>query len=382
MPSLAASLREEIERSGPMPFRRFMERALYAPEGGYYASGRAAIGRRGDFVTSVSVGSLFGRLLAVQFEQMWRNLGCPACFQLVEQGANGGDFAADVLTAAQAWPEFDAALRYHIVEPFPINIERQRARLAASFVDLVGRVTWHASLEALPAFTGVHFSNELVDAFPVEAVVFRDGAWRQRCVTWTGTGFGWADRPLADPQVAQMLTHAPRLEGYETEVNPGALSWLATVARRLERGYLLAADYGFARADYYLPERREGTLSSYREQRRCADLLADPGEQDLTAHVDFTALAEAGLNHGFALAGFTDQHHFMAALGKSVFPDITDPAELTPARQKAMREFAMLMHPSLMGLGFQYLALAKDAPGPLLGFEFARDVAAFLGIAR
>jgi len=359
-----------------MPFRRFMERALYDPEHGYYAGGRAVVGRRGDFVTSVSVGPLFGRLLATQFEEMWRSLDRPVVFDVVEQGADAGDFAHDLLSAARRFPEFAAALRYKIIEPLAANLERQRARLEP----FEGRVMWYDSPERLPRFTGVHFSNELVDALPVCAVVYREGGWRERCATVSGSGFAWTDRPLTDPQALRLLEAAPRIEGYCTEVNPGAAQWIASVAARLERGYVLVADYGFARADYYLPDRSEGTLTAYRRQRRIADVLADPGEQDLTAHVDFTALAEAGLAQGLDVAGFTDQHHFLAALGRRVFPDITDPADLTPERQKDLRSFAMLMHPSMMGMGFQYLALAKSAPPALGGYELAPGGAARLGL--
>ncbi|MDD5348905.1 MAG: SAM-dependent methyltransferase [Chthoniobacteraceae bacterium] len=378
MAPLAEILRAEIASGGPMPFRRFMERALYDPAHGYYAAGRAAIGREGDFFTSVSVGPLFGRLLAVQFGEMWERLGRPARFDVVEQGGAGGEFAGDVLRAAEARPEFAAALRYRLVEPFPGNAARQRERLA----EFAGRVTWHASLEALPPFTGVHFSNELVDAFPVHRVVFRAGAWRERYVAAGADGrFGWEDGPLSTPGLAAYLRPLPALEGYETEVNAEAAPWLEAVAARLKRGYVLLADYGFARADYYLPERAGGTLAAYCQHRRSDDPLDDPGARDLTAHVDFTTLAEHGMAAGLALAGFTDQHHFLAALGRRVFPDVTDPRELTPLRRKEMRAFATLVHPGLMGRDFHFLAFAKGAETALDGYSLAADPAKRLGLA-
>lgn len=362
-----------------MPFRRFMERALYDPRHGYYASGRAEIGQRGDFVTSVSVGPLFGRLLAMQFEEMWERLGRPNVFDVVEQGANRADFAHDVLTAAARYsPAFAAALRYRIVEPFAVNAARQRARLH----EFAGAVAWYDSVEQLPPFTGVHFSNELLDALPVCAVVRRQEQWRERCIISEagGSGFKWTDCAIEDPALAAFLPHLPEVEGYQTEVNLEAPLWLESVAERLQRGYVLIADYGFSRADYYLPERIEGTLTGYRQQRRCDDLLADPGEQDLTAHVDFTTLAQRAIACGLAVAGFTDQHHFLAALGRHVFPDVTDPGELTPQRQKEMREFTMLMHPAMMGRGFQYLALAKGASAELRGYGLAAAPEKALGL--
>lgn len=376
MPSLVELLHAEIARNGPMPFRRFMELALYEPDHGYYASGRASIGRRGDFVTSVSVGPLFGRLLAIQFEEMWERLDRPARFDVVEQGANRGDFAHDVLSAAQTSPEFNAALHYRIIEPFPVNVERQRDRLSA----FAGRITWHESLETLPPFTGVHFSNELVDALPVHLVVYRDGKWRERyvatepnpaCDCLPDHRLCWADGPLSTPALETLLPYLPPVEGYQTEINLEAGAWVESVAGRLERGYVLIADYGFSRADYYLAERTEGSLSCYREHRRYEDPLANPGAQDITAHVDFTTLAERAESAGLTVSGFTDQHHFLASLGRSVFPDLTEPEQLTPQRQKDLRAFATLMHPTLMGRGFQFLALGKNAPQALRGFELA-----------
>lgn len=371
MSALAEILFAEIAHNGPMPFRYFMERALYDPAHGYYASGRAAIGRHGDFLTSVSVSPLFGRLLAVQFEEMWERLERPARFAIVEQGANTGDFAHDVLSAAQTRPEFFAALHYTIIEPFEINTARQQERLTS----FAGKVNWHPSLETLPAFIGVHFSNELLDALPVHRVVFRNGAWREQYVAAQADSarLCWSDGPLSTPTLSAPLAHLPQIEGYASEINLEAPAWLETVARRLERGYVLVADYGHSRTEYYLPERTDGTLTGYRQHRRCEDLLADAGEQDLTAHVEFTMLAESAQQAGMTLAGFTDQHHFLAALGRELFPDITDPAQLTPKRSKTMRAFATLVHPTLMGRGFQFLALAKNAPAQLLGYALATD---------
>ncbi|MEI6351914.1 MAG: SAM-dependent methyltransferase, partial [Verrucomicrobiota bacterium] len=374
MPALSEIIRAEIARSGPMPFRRFMELALYEPNYGYYASGRAAIGRRGDFVTSVSVSSLFGRLLAGQFQEMWELLGQPPEFTLVEQGANTGDFAQDVLTAAAASPAFFAALRYVIVEPFPANTARQQTRLA-ELVRSGANVTWHAALAELPPFTGVHFSNELLDAMPAHLVVFREGAWMERHVVASPAegelGFAWQDGPLSTEALQEILPHLPAVEGYQTEINLEAPAWIETLARRLQRGYVLVADYGFSRSDLYLPERIRGTLSCYRQQRRSEEPLAFVGDQDITAHVDFTTLAERAEASGLTLTGFTDQHHFMMGLAKHAFPDATAP--LSADQQRKLRALATLMHPSLMGRAFQFLALAKDAPAVLRGYEFARD---------
>ena len=346
-----------------------MELALYEPAHGYYSAGRAAIGRRGDYVTSVSVGPLFGQLLTDQFEEMWRLLGCPTEFTVMEQGANTGDFAHDVLAAAKAFPDFFRALRYRIVEPFLVNEERQRANLA-QVGDIVA-VEWHKSLAEAPVFTGVHFSNELIDAMPVHLLLYRGETWLERYVALAEPGgpFGWAEGPLSTSALEPVAARLPRVEGYRAEVNLAGHDWLRAVEARLERGYIMIADYGFSRNDFYHPDRREGTLCCYRQHRRSDDPLVDIGEQDITAHVEFTSLVETGLSLGLELAGFADQHRFMLGLGRHAFPDTSEP--LSAARQKELRAFTTLMHPALLGRGFQFLALAKTAPRALRGFKFA-----------
>lgn len=377
--TLTEAVRSEIASLGPMPFDRFMELALYDSAEGYYGSGRGAIGRHGDYMTSVSVGSLFGQLLAGQFEAMWTQLGEPPVFTLVEQGADSGDFAHDVLTAAvHASHGFWSALRYLIVEPFFANSERQRARLA----EFDEKVAWHESITELPEFTGAHFSNELLDAMPVHLVAYRGGIWRERYVAQGGAGgeppFSWTDGPLSSPALEAAVRQIPAVEGYETEINLAAPEWIKTLGARLQRGYVLVADYGFSRSDFFHPGRTRGTLSCYRKHQRSEDPLAFIGDQDITSHVEFTTLAESAERAGMELAGFTDQHHFMAALGKYVFPDTV--GSMTPERQRTMRAFATLMHPSLMGRGFQFLALAKNAPRTVRGFELASEPRKALGL--
>ena len=396
--SLPNIIAAEIAASGPMPFRRFMELALYHPQYGYYASGRATIGCRGDYITSVSAGSLFGRLLTDQFEEMWRLLGRPAEFTIVEQGANTGDFAHDVLAAARAFPGFRDALRYAIVEPFPANTERQRERVAQACrlyrerpltggtpvaPDAVPDVCrWYGSLSELPRFTGVHFSNELLDAMPVHLVVCRGGQAMERYVSLAeperaladaaqpGIAFAWEERPISMPALKEAARRLPSVEGYQTEINLAAHDWMAAVAGRMDRGYILVADYGFLQEDFFHPDRIEGTLSCYRGQRRSDDPLVAAGDQDITAHVEFTSLMETAARCGLELLGFTDQHHFMIGLGKHAFPDATGP--LSPERQRDLRAFSTLMHPTLLGRGFQFLALGLDAPAQLRGFEFGK----------
>ncbi len=382
MTPFAEEIAHEIARSGPMTFRRFMERALYDPEHGYYASGRVKIGREGDFVTSVSIGPLFAKLVALEIRAIWERLGEPERFTMVEQGADGGDFAHDFLSAlvgfAQGEPErwggFAAALEYRIVEPFAVHRRRQEERLAS----FQGKVTWAGALEELEPWEGVHFSNELLDAMPVHRVVWREGAgWRERYVN---EALQWEDGPLSTPELAAALEGVPQVEGYESEVALETQRWIGAVAARMKRGVVLLADYGFSRSDYYLPERREGTLSAYRNQQRQEDPLANPGEVDLTAHVEFTSLTEHAEALGFRLAGFTDQHHYLVALGKELFHDSDAPP--TPEETRERRAFISLMHPGLLGRAFRFLALTKgiDPLPPLPGFALSPEPRGALGV--
>ena len=359
---LAAELRARIAGGGAIPFREFMAAALYHPQHGYYASGRAAIGRKGDFFTNVSVGPLFGRLLARQFAEIWQRLGEPGEFTIVEQGAHGGDFAGDVLAGLREFaPACFAAAAYQIVEPGTLLRETQAAKLAA----FGGKVRWSPVLEP---FSGVHFSNELIDALPVHAVTWTGEEWRERHVGLHDDRFVFTGGPLSSEALRSHLAQLPPVPpGYETEVNLAALDWIADIATKLERGCVLAIDYGFPRAEYYRADRTGGTLTGYAHHRRETDLLARPGEIDLTAHVDFTSLAERGERCGLRPAGFTDQHHFMVGLGRLHFPDGTAPDA------QEMRAFKTLMHPTLMGLSFKVLCLEKGLAGsaPLAGFHFA-----------
>ncbi len=360
---LTALIADEIAKNGPVPFARFMGLALYHPVHGYYSGGKARVGRKGDFFTNVSVGSLYGRLLAVQFAEMWERAGRPPDFSIVEQGAHGGDFAMDVLGALRG-SECFATVTYRIVEPSASLAAQQRARLA----EFGGNVVWCESLDALAPFTGVHFSNELPDAFPVHVVKWDGSAWCERCVAVENDRFVFVDAPLSSPVLTAASEQIPQPlpPGYTTEVNLAAREWIADVTAKLMRGWVLAVDYGHERADYYAPERTEGTLSAYANHRREPDPLARPGGIDLTAHVDFTSLIECAETAGMKSAGFTDQHHFMVGLGAGHFAD--------GANSGDVRAFQTLMHPQMMGMAFKVVCFAKgvELSPPLSGFRFAR----------
>lgn len=370
-------IRAEISRRGPIPFRDFMELALYHPQYGYYASGRAAIGRSGDFFTNVSIGPLFGWLVAEQCEEVWRRIGLPERFTIVEQGAFRGDFALDLLTHLRArFPEFVSRIEYLIVEP---SLQARTAQ-EQTLGPFSGHVRWIPNVADLPRFTGVHFSNELLDAFPVHLVKWTGSEWVEEHVADSEAGLTLTAGPLSQSGLAPRLAALPPVPpGYQTELNLEALAWLDAVAPKLERGVILAIDYGFSRDEYHRPDRTDGTLSAYANHQRERDPLARPGEIDLTAHVDFTTLAEHALGCGLDLLGFTDQHHFIVGLSRLHFGD-SEPT--TPAAQKELRALQTLMHPTLMGRSFKAICLGRglDPASSLAGFHFASDPRSALGL--
>ena len=362
---LSEIVREEIADSGPIPFCRFMELALYHPEYGYYTSGRSRIGKRGDFFTSVSVGPLFGKLLARQVLEMWRQLVEPTDFTIVEQGANDAQLALDILCELKdRSPECFEATTYRIVEPSERLAALQREKLAGH------AVKWTPSVAELPLFTGVHLSNELLDAFPVHVVEWTGDEWIERCVNNAADGFGFVARPLCSAalKTACAKIPLPLPKGYVTEVNLATGPWLQELAARIDRGYILAIDYGHLREDYYHPERVDGTLSAYADHRREPNPLTRPGEIDLTAQVDFTTLIEAAASARLEVAGYTDQHHFMVGLGADHFAAGASPSEL--------RQFQTLMHPAMLGQTFKMLVLTKgEVSAQLAGLRYARPIA-------
>jgi len=385
--ALTDFIQSTIRRDGPVTFEWFMEQTLYHPEMGYYSSGRCAIGRRGDYFTNVSVGPLFGRLLAAQFVEMWESLGRPGDFVIVEQGAHQGDFARDVLSALrERAPDFFSTLRYCIIEPFSVLQQRQTEALR----DFEGKLTWKESLADLELFCGVHFSNELLDAMPVHLVSRADpdaahraaatGDWEERHVAESDNGFDFVTGPITDVELRRQVETIPHHPGvrYETEVNLGSMRWIESLAPKLARGYVLAVDYGYSRDEYYAPERSSGTLQCYSNHRILPSPLTDVGHADITAHIDWTSLAEGAETGGLAVAGFTDQHHFATGVVTALMSEQFG----ADADARDRRALQTLLHPEILGTTFQFLALTKNGPASiqLSGFKFARDPRHALGL--
>lgn len=310
---LAAELRTRVAENAGLPFAEFMAACLYHPDHGYYMAPRQRIGKGGDFFTSSSVHALFGRLIARQLVQMAGLLG-GAAFQIVEQGAGEGHLALDILDALAAEaPELYDRLSYTLVEVGPVSRDRQAQLLAAH----AKRVAWCAP-DAWAISSGCFLSNELVDAFPVHVVKKIDGALRELYVVNDGEG-GFAEewREPSTPALGEHLRWlgAQPVSDNRAEINLAAPVWLRQVAARIERGFVMTIDYGYPAAELYAPHRRDGTLLCYRQHQADDDPYSAVGEKDITAHVDFTALQQAGAEAGLETLWFGEQYRFLMALG-------------------------------------------------------------------
>ena len=373
--TLSARLREEIRRDGMIPFSQYMERALYEPGLGYYSAGLHKLGASGDFVTAPELGGLFAACLAQQVAEVAEELGP---YEVLEVGAGSGRLAADLLRElAHGEPEGrELPERYLILETSADLRRVQREHLAEAAPAWLDRVSW---LDEPPAteWNGVMIANEVIDALPVERFGATDGAVEQLCVVEQDGGFGWARRPAP----AELDAAVRRLEsdlgqqfpaGYRSEIHPQLPAWLASLTRGMHRGLALFIDYGYPRSEYYLPERSDGTVMCHYRHMAHDDVFFWPGLQDITAWVDFTALAEAADACGLEVVGYTSQAMFLLGCGLD---------DVFAARSQAMpdgglalgAEVRQLTLPGMMGERFQVMGLGK-APGevadrPLRGFS-------------
>jgi SAM-dependent MidA family methyltransferase len=363
-----------IRGSGPITFREYMALCLYHPEHGYYTRGWERTGVRGDYFTSSDLHPIFARLLARQAAEMWEVLGRPDPFTWVEMGAGRGLFAQDFLKWA-AKAEFGATLKYVAIEPSGEARLRLRNRVSGEG----GSTTFHAlaNLEELGPVTGCLFSNELVDAFPVSIVTRARGRLQEIYVTAQGETLREKLGPLSDTAVAAGVAgYAHGLEeGHRMEVNLLVAPWIRFVAERLVRGFALTIDYGDLAARLYTGDRPRGTLMAYRDHVASEDLFSTPGEQDLTAHVNFSALIRAGEDVGLNLTGFTTQERFLLALGEpNQFADLYDPGQSELDRLDARLKLKRLILPGGMGPICRVLIQHKGITMPKLsGLAFSDE---------
>jgi SAM-dependent MidA family methyltransferase len=336
-------LREEIGRHGGwISFARYMELVLYEPELGYYTGVQPKLGAAGDFVTAPELGSLFGRTLARQLAA----LGEP----ILEFGAGSGALAATLLERHR----FD----YRIIEVSPQLRARQQARLGT-------KAQW---LERLPErIRGSVIANEVVDAMPVHALAWREDGIAERGVALSGDRLVWSERPAAGAllEAAREIAVSPP---YESEIGLVARAWMRELASRLEEGVVFVIDYGFPQREYYHPQRSGGTLMCHHRHRAHADVFARPGEEDVTAHVDFTALAAEAVAAGLEVLGYTTQAQFLVNCG---ITEVLGEANVENALHYAplAAEAQKLLSPAEMGELFKVLAVGRGIRGPLLGFS-------------
>ena len=372
-PELVAAISSEIIRNGPIPFVRFMELALYHPHFGYYMRSAGQEGERigwsGDFYTSSDVHPILGRAIVAQARQMDRLLDCPTPFTIVEMGAGKGLLARDCLAEVHAGQDDLASrIRYVLIERSPAMREIQRRNLASWF-SKPGCVTWIENLDALPpqSVAGLFFSNELIDAFPVHRIQVTGGQTEELFVDYRDGRFVSCFKPLSTASLTHYLRplSAKWPEGYRTEVNLLAIEWMEQVACRIGRGFVLTIDYGHTAQDLYMPERKDGTFLCYFQQRTSDDPFSRVGEQDMTAHVDFSNLAAAGEKHGLHVTGFTNQMSFLMGLG------VEEMIEKLEPESPAFRAAIHLLKPDGMGSTFKVLVQHKGISRPELdGLKF------------
>ena len=379
---LVAALRQRIEAQGGLAFADFMGDALYHPEFGYYAAPRRRIGKEGDFFTSSSVHSLFGRLLARQLEQMWRLLNQGA-FVVAEQGAGEGHLALDILDALEEeFPDFYRVVDYRIIEISPDHQRGQAANLLRHFQ--AGRLSWCALAE-LQGMVGCVLSNELVDAFPVHLVEKHAGQLQEVFVINADGAFGEELRPLTNPALRNYfsLVAAEPAEGNRGEVNLGALDWMKQVAAVLGRGFVLTIDYGYPAQELFASYRRNGTLLCYHKHQSNENPYQRIGCQDITAHIDFTALQKIGQQQGLDNLYFGEQYRFLMGLGFVESLLTLQLRETDPQQAQALRMTLknLIMPEGGMGESFKVLIQGKQIGRPdLLCARQIKDIHLPVGV--
>ena len=348
---------ETIKQGGVLPFARFMELALYCPKLGYYEAKKDSIGRRGDYYTSVSVGSLFGELLAFQFDEWLQDLtNQDSKLRIVEAGAHNGQLALDILTWLQSnRPAVLEQVEYCILEPSAQRAEWQREALRGFTVH------WLSEFDPSTRINGIIFSNELLDALPVHRLGWDAGQkkWFEWGVTIQGDRFAWAKIEKVDFQSSVLNLPSLLLEvlpdNYTIEVCPAAEAWWRKATGSLDRGKLLTIDYGMTEDELFSPSRRNGTLRAFFQHQFANDLLANPGEQDLTAHVNFSAVQKAGEEAGLKTELFMTQSKFLTQVLEKTLKR-KNFGEWTSAHA---RQFQTLTHPEHLGRAFRILVQSR-----------------------
>jgi SAM-dependent MidA family methyltransferase len=367
---LADRIRDEIERhQGSIDFRRYMEMALYEPGLGYYSAGARKFGKAGDFITAPEISALFSSCLAVQCEEVLQTLQGGV---ILELGAGTGTMACDLLDELQRRNSLPD--KYLILETSADLKQRQCANLARRIPHLLHRITWLDRLPSSPV-TGLIIANEVLDAQPVQRLYKSDNRIFECGVAWDGYEFNWIARDappelaLAAGQIqAKLAVDWP--EAYTTEVNPQLTAWIGSLGDILQQGVMLFLDYGYPQHEYYHPQRSAGTLLCHYRHRVHDDPFFYPGLQDITASVDFTVVAEAAVQSGLSVQGFTGQMYFLMSCElESMMNNIAGQDPVT--RHELARQVKLLTMPGEMGERFKVMALGRNYLQGLRGFALA-----------
>lgn len=361
----AAIAAEIIAAGGWIPFSRFMELALYAPGLGYYSAGLDKFGSGGDFVTAPEISTLFGQTLAQQAVQVLRETSG----NILEIGAGSGKLALDLMLELERLNTLPH--QYAILELSADLRQRQQQRIEFDAPHLLSRFSW---LDSLPdKFTGLVLGNEVLDAMPVELIIWRPEGISERGVALSDGGFVWAERVLTQDELLEQAAVLPPAQfvsgesAYISEINLAAQGFIRSLGQMLERGLILMLDYGFGQSEYYHPQRSQGTLMCHYRHHAHADPFFLPGLQDITAHVDFTAIAQAGVAADLDLLGYASQANFLINCGLTdllgqISPE--DPAAYLPVVSQVQK----LMSPAEMGELFKAIALGRGIEPALCGF--------------
>ena len=362
---LTEMLAARIRANGPITFAEFMEACLYHPQFGYYT--RAEQPHMRDYYTSVDVHPIFGRLLARQLEEMWRITGRPDQFWVVECGAGSGRLALHIVDfVARTFPDFARAMRYVMVERSAARRSLTNAAQAMEHEPAAGPVA--TAREKMPERipVGCVLSNELVDALPVHRVMQREHGLQELFVGWQDGHFVDCELKPSTPRLAEYFA-AQGIAlpvGAQAEVSLAACDWISRAGKALERGFVLTIDYGHEAQELYNERHMRGTLLAYHEHRATEDYYALPGQQDLTAHVNFTALDLFGRRAGLRRLGLVSQSHFLMALGAAnEFADLYHEGMSEAERVRARLQLKNLIHPEGMGERFSVLVQTKGFEG-------------------
>ena len=344
--------------NGPIPFRRFMELALYHPQGGYYCRESSRIGPGGDFYTSPHQSPWLGRMIAPLLEKIRLRMDEPPSLHLWEYGPGEGWLAFDILESIRS---SQAALHHAIAYTFAEQSAQARKRIREKFKDSDNIRFSDPAQHPPPGFEGIVLAHEFLDALPVHALIQNEKETKERYVAWRGEGLAFCEGALSDERLNGWFSDlGVRLSAEQmAEVNLCAFDWVSEVARRMERGAILIFDYGFSARALYGSTRMDGALRGYKNHALMSDVLSRPGETDLTTHVDFTSILRAAASHGMELAGFTDQARFL--LGAGISQALENMKGGDDEKTRRERQSLMgIMDPTGLGGAIKVMLLSKN----------------------